>query len=106
MAIEILTDRFTYQSVMFCNTSDIAFGPVFAADEDPLEFLDWIDDKKMIQMGANGITSFDVRCIPSAQLSTLVDNWRKEVEENEAEASGERHFTEPGAWSGGFARNH
>jgi len=106
VSIEILTDRDTNQSVMFCNTSDIAFGPVFGEDEDPQEFLDWIDDKKMIQMGAKGIESLDVRGISGEYLSTLVDNWRKQVEENGAEASGERHFTEPGAWSGGFARNN
>ena len=28
------------------------------------------------------------------------------LEENEAEASGERHFTEPGAWRGGVAKNN
>ena len=36
------------------------------------------------------------------ELRELIDT----LEENEAEASGERHFTEPGAWSGGFAKNH
>jgi len=35
-------------------------------------------------------------------LRKLIDT----LEENEAEASGERHFTEPGAWSGGFAPTH
>ena len=36
------------------------------------------------------------------ELRKLIDT----LEENEAEASGERHFTEPGAWSGGFAKTH
>jgi len=94
MGIEILTDGDTNQSVMFCNTSGIAFGPVFGEDEDPQEFLNWLEYR--------GFT--DARRLED--LSIHVDRWRKQVEENEAEASGERHFTEPGAWSGGFARNN
>jgi len=42
MDIEILTDKDTNQSVMFCNTDRIAFGPVFGKDEDPQDFLDWL----------------------------------------------------------------
>ena len=98
MAIEILTDRDTNQSVMFCNTSEMAFGPVFGEDENPLEFLDWWKE--------NYPDYPDVPNESPSVLSAMVDKWRKIVEENEAEASGERHFTEPGAWSGGFARNN
>ena len=94
MAIEILIDKDTNQSVMICNTSEMAFGPVFGEDEDPLEFIEWLEKR--------GFT--DARKLDD--LSLQVDKWRKEVKENEAEASGERHFTEPGAWSGGFARNN
>ena len=97
MAIEILTDKDTNQSVMICNTSEMAFGPVFGEDEDPLEFMDWCKESAFCP---------DFRRVSDDTLSGLVDTWRKEVEENEAEASGERHFTEPGAWSGGFARNN
>lgn len=97
MSIGILTDRDTNQSVMFCNTSEIAFGPVFGEDEDPQDFLDWLADSQ-------GYTN--PRRLKVNDLVDWVDKWRKQVEENEAEASGEKHFTEPGAWSGGFARNN
>ena len=50
MAIEILTDKDTNQSVMICNTSEMAFGPVFGEDEDPQDFINWIDDQKLIQV--------------------------------------------------------
>ena len=96
MTIEILTDKDTNQSVMICNTSEMAFGPVFGEYEDPLEFIKWLEP----------LILRDARRLDPDKLSDFVDNWRKEVEENEAEASGERHFTEPGAWDGGFARNN
>ena len=97
MAIEILTDRDTNQSVMFCNTSEMAFGPVFGEDENPMEFLDWCNEE---------LGHPDIRRLSTDVLLESVDKWRVQVEENEAEASGERHFTEPGAWDGGFARNN
>lgn len=100
MAIEILTDRNTNQSVMFCNTSEIAFGPVFGEYEDPLDFLDWVNDGGKIEQ------PLDVRRISSEYLSNLVDNWRKQVEENENEEAGTRTLTEPEAWEGGFAKNN
>lgn len=100
MSIEILTDRDTNQSVMFCNTSEIAFGPVFGEDEDPQDFLDWVETELTI------LSKDEIHQIKSYVLSKFVDQWRKQVEENEAEASGERYFTEPGAWSGGFAKNN
>ena len=69
MAIEILTDRDTNQSVMFCNTSEMAFGPVFGEDEDPLEFLEWLKDEDPIFQG-------DARRLDSDDLSLFVDQWR------------------------------
>lgn len=99
MGIEILTDKDTNQIVMFCNTSEMAFGPVFGEDEDPWEFLNWLNTEE-------SLLQHDVTKLMPHVLSSFVDDWRKQVEENEAEAAGERHFTEPGAWSGGFARNH
>jgi len=69
MAIEILTDRDTNQSVMFCNTSEIAFGPVFGEDEDPLLFMDWLADSQ-------GYT--DARRLKVNDLVDWVDKWRKE----------------------------
>jgi len=96
MGIGILTDRDSGESVMYCNTDEVAFGPVFGADEDPAEFLEWLGHE----------TDKDARSVERNPLCDFVVRWRNEVEENEAEASGERHFTEPGAWSGGFASNH
>jgi len=83
VAIEILTDKDTNQSVMFCNIDEIAFGPVFGEDEDPLEFLDWCNE---------GVGYQDVRRLSLDVLLESVEKWRKEAKENEAEASGERHF--------------
>jgi len=96
MSIEILTDRDTNQSVMFCNTDNIAFGPVFGEDEDPQDFLDW----------AHRLGYPDVRTAAQEVLGGLVDNWRKQVEENENEAAGMRTLTEPEAWEGGIAKNN
>ena len=102
MSIQILTDRETGNSCMYCNTTEWAFGPVFGEEEDPIEFLEWYNDDQKESM----TPPVDVRCLTDKVLEGLVDRWRVIVKENEAEAAGERHFTEPEAWAGGFADNH
>ena len=74
MAIKILTDGDTNQSVMYDDIEEYAFGPVFGEDEDPAKFLAWIKE--------------DPRFM-NVSIISLVDSWRKEIEENKAEASGE-----------------
>ena len=77
MATEILTDKDTNQSVMICNTSEMAFGPVFGENENPLDFIGWCEE--------DGYR--EIRSLSSEHLSNLVDRWRKEVFDNESEAS-------------------
>ena len=76
MAIKILTDGDTNQSVLIDDVEEMAFGPVFGEDEDPLEFLDWLNPSILK----------DARRLQD-KLSGLVDQWRKEVLDNESEAS-------------------
>jgi len=96
MSIGIFTDGKTSQSVMYCNISEIAFGPVFGEDENPQDFLDW----------AHRLGYPDVRTAASEVLGNLVDTWRararmraarKEVEENENEACAERYYSDTAA---------
>ncbi len=100
MSIKILTDKDTFNSVMFDEATEIAFGPVFGEDEDPRDFLSWVNGS------VTNISEYDVQRMRPHVLSILVDDWRKQVKENEAEAAGERCATEPGAWDGGIADNH
>jgi len=83
MAIKILTDKKTKQSVMIDNVKKYAFGPVFEIDEDPQDFIDWFFIK-------DGI---DLRVLSSDALVHFVDEWRK-VEENENEARAERVYND------------
>lgn len=99
MSIEILTDRDTNQSVMFCNTSDIAFGPVFREDEDPHDFLDWVKNNSGYNQAPEDI--------PNDVIGRLVSRWRKQIEENENEEAGMRaSVDDPTAWEGGFDKNN
>jgi len=88
MAIKIFVDKDTFQSVMYDDIKEYAFGPVFGTDEDPQDFLEWYDEEV-----PEGFTP-DVRKLHPSTLSKLVDNWRKEVEENENEARAERVYSD------------
>jgi len=81
MAIEILTDSKTFQSVMYCNIAEIAFGPVFGPDEDPQNFLDWLEENKSVFYNI-GISILDIRLMSEEEMGELVDRWRKQKSQN------------------------
>lgn len=63
MAVEILVDDSSGRQVLICNTTDVAFGPVFNSDELANEFLEWL--KK------------DPRDLTQMELSHKVGEWRE-----------------------------
>jgi hypothetical protein len=72
MSVHILYDQFKRKSVMFCSTSDRAFGPVFD-NEDAADFTDWMidQDRDPRDMGANTLDIWiakwkEEQCAPSA----------------------------------------
>ena len=88
MAIKILTDGKTFESVMYDESTEIAFGPVFGTDEDPAEFMEWFKGLPPFtqKVGILGLIARD--------LSELVDRWRTQTEENENEARSERYYSD------------
>ena len=44
MACEILTNRDDERSVFICNTSDVAFGPVFSCSSEAETFMEWLTE--------------------------------------------------------------
>lgn len=73
MNIKIFTDR-SGQSVMYESNSEIAFGPIFGEDEDPADFIEWLEDN-----------SFETnpRRFKDTELVWVVDKWRKEIKQQE-----------------------
>ena len=63
MGVEILKDERSGQQVMFCNTSDWAFGPVFHDDEDAESFLVFL-------------APVDPRSLTDTELARRVSDWR------------------------------
>jgi len=62
MSVEIMKDERSGQQIMFCNTSDWAFGPVFSDDESAEGFIAWLH--------------VDPRSLDEAELSRKVADWR------------------------------
>lgn len=62
MSVGILKDRDSGQQVLYCNTSDWAFGPVFSDDESVEGFLVWL--------------RVDPRSFNDAELTRKVSDWR------------------------------
>ena len=61
-------------SVMYCPVSMTAFGPVFNAEEDPDEFLEWLGEYYQ----RRGAPSTDARQLPVTRLVELVQEWRRQ----------------------------
>ncbi len=99
MSIEIFTSRTGDKCMVSYGDPEIAFGPVFSADENPQDFIEWLKDSPREYP--------DVRVLLNQPyiINSYADEWRMEVE-NEAEAAGVRASTEPEAWEGGIASNH
>jgi len=64
MGVRVLTDR-DGESVLYCSTSMWAFGPVFGADDDPNDFLEWLED--------------DPRRLKDSELESKFYEWLNEV---------------------------
>ena len=62
MSVEIMRDEKNGQQIMFCNTTDWAFGPVFHDNESAEGFLAWL--------------RVDPRSLTEAELSRKVADWR------------------------------
>ena len=65
MAVRIIDDG-DYQA-MYCSTTMESFGPVFYADENVTDFLNWL--------------CIDPRLLNQKGLSEKVDEWRQILEE-------------------------
>lgn len=66
MSIEIMQCDRTSRKVMFCNTTDWAFGPVFPEDHDPEDFINYVE--------AIGLR--DPRTItPDNELERVYNDW-------------------------------
>ena len=72
MSIQILTDRDSGESVMYCNTTEWAFGPVFGVDEMIEDFMDWYEMQGFVKT---------LRQLSDKEMEAVVSEWRKEVEE-------------------------
>ena len=52
MGIEIIEDRETGRAVIYCSTTDRAFGPIFQSGEEAEGFLEWDpDDPRSYSIG-------------------------------------------------------
>lgn len=67
MGISIIKSKDTELQAMYCNTTMWAFGPIFKADEDVQEFIDWLGQ--------------DPRELVDDILETMVSKWRKKRSE-------------------------
>ena len=71
MSVQILTDKETYQQVMYCSTTMWAFGPVFQAPDEAEDFIEWLGS--------------DPRKLSDELLSDKYYEWLKEREIEEEE---------------------
>ena len=63
----------TGDQVMVDSNAEIAFGPVFGEDEDPENFLLWLQN--------HGYRYFYMKDIDNNIMGRLVSGWRKEAKE-------------------------
>lgn len=68
MSVNVLFDRVANRSVLYCNTDDRPFGPVFTGNE-ATDFLEWIEEKDR-----------DPRDMNNNTLDVWVNTWQAEVE--------------------------
>ena len=67
MSVQVLYDAAQERSVLYCNTSDRAFGPLFD-HRDAADFLDWYD----LRADAPG----DIRSLNDNTLDIWVSEWQ------------------------------
>ena len=78
--IKILTNE-RGESLMYEDSTEIGFGPLFGDDEDPQDFIDWAKEEE---------GWYHLNRISDVAVGVLFDCWRKMVKENEEEARAER----------------
>ena len=57
---------------LFCSTTGLAFGPVFASEFDANDFLSWMSD----EAEANGVSSSDPRDLGNGELAIAYGKWQ------------------------------
>lgn len=72
MGVRIIRDLEQGYSCMYCSTTMLAFGSIFYEDEEPDEFLEWLEPQ-------------DPRSLTDKELSEKIHEWRnlKEKEEKQ-----------------------
>jgi hypothetical protein len=76
MSVEVIHDKDKCLKAFFCNTTDVAFGPIFQRDEEPEIFMTWLQEKHQVRYG-------DPRQLESGDLALKVSEWRNEIRERE-----------------------
>lgn len=96
MAVEIIDGRYEPgegslgKSCFYCNTTGIAFGPVFDFDEDPQDFENWLRNAQNIDIDLRILNNTIIHNSDGDSISALnayVIGWREflEVQREEAE---------------------
>lgn len=57
---------------LYCSTTGLAFGPVFASSFDAEDFLDWMHT----EAESNGVSSTDPRDLGNAELAVAYGKWQ------------------------------
>ena len=88
MAVNVLYDVAEDQAVLYCSTTDWAFGPVFygpSADEQAMHFRDWFTSGEALKvaiavdarpLGILGADGDDPRDYGDRELERLYSEWR------------------------------
>jgi len=71
MSVDILYDNRLYQSVLYCTTTNRAFGPLFV-DRRAEDFIDWYD----LRADAPG----DIRSLNDNTLDIWVSEWQADID--------------------------
>jgi hypothetical protein len=69
MAVNIIEDQEQQLKVLYCSTTMVCFGPVFYEDDEPEDFLEWLDG--------------DPRLLADETLNQKVWEWRSQQEAGE-----------------------
>ena len=74
-------------SAMYDEETEIFFGPLFALDEDPDDFIEWLKNSPREYPNVSVLRN------QSFILNAYIDEWRTELE-NDNEAKAERYFSD------------
>jgi hypothetical protein len=84
MAVEFAYDPEKQIEILYCNTEDRAFGPLFQVGEAE-SFMAWLKDSEVPWAVGSHISGsgHDPRDYPPADLEEIVKHWRQLVEDGE-----------------------